>query len=1473
MRRSNTRSLPGMILILAATLSSLIVPLPAQRIDVLARPAFQNANPIQVLESENNYFLKVDLRDPRVQPRVLLANNDRGGRESLSSMKNRLEGQGYTQWAMINGDVFSDSPPKPCPQNAAINCAQGLTYIEGQLKENWSEYGSTWPVRGSIGFERSNDVEIQLGGSQSKRYMTISGGPWALKDGIPTCSGRMVGDTTVFDASGEQFKPDVRWWCDDTRSITMIGYSQDKRYLYMGVSRGGKNVVQLATWLKAQGAHQVLRLDSGSSSGIYHNNVLRGGSAGRAITNAFAIVVSNDPPPPHECQVPGLRDPANGQVSNSHTVVFRWDGIGCAQNKYVLRIKTIPSMEGGGEQVTNINLNGTERTVTINDSRWHNRDLYWSVIPEVSGGRWAPARLFRIVPNASPHIAFDRANSQNITSNNQQVWANTRDWTFSGTASDSDGDVDHVDVYCSGDSCVGQGHRAGGTTVWSYQWNGLEGLNTISAYAYDNQNTRSPESDRYRLTLGVDLVAPTTMINLNDQSNLALWPEYFNVPVRVRLNAADSGTRTAISDVGELRYRIDGQAWQSVPTNSAVFDVSIDGQHSIQYAAMDRAGNHETEHTIAFKIDRTPPTLPAGVTEVQGVVSGQWQKNYPLPTFTWSASSDLFSGVAAYQFSLEEEQGSHEIITVEIPANQPRTWTPSKPEGLRTGSYRLRGRTRDYAGNWSDWTGPLFIFRYDKTAPENPAGVTHAAGIASEVWQRTTSQADFTWPVPHDEGSGINGYFVAWGTDPDVTSTTSIAQNYIQSSGSFCAVDAACTGYLRLRSSDKVGNLAEKWTTAFVLRYDNAPPTVDFSFAEGSTTLQTQITLRITGSDQGSGLTAMRFSHDGQIWTPWEAYATEQAWAILGISRQSWPVYLQVRDGVDLESSIISHTIYLDVNPQQPRSAGYRLFDRSLSAGSGTQTSPNYRSHSTVGQVVDSSRMVSGNYAIVGGYEASSRAQPIAVPGYATYRLISGLFSSGSGGEKAHSSQYQLISSFGEPALPNNQTELSSQQYHHQPGFLAAVFSGPTLPIPEPGPPPPPEPPLACPNPQVRINDTALFTDKVTVTLRICAPKATEMIVSNDRGLLGAQWEPYAATRAWILTASGQYVMPRYVYAAFKDADGTIHSTYFDEIIYDPNPPAGSVKVERSAALSNVSSVARHGLLKAHVPSQSIAMLANPNSSVNIQLDGMDDNSGIREVQISERDDFVGTAWEPYTSSRQWQPASGDGTKRVYVRFRDSAGNISAVANTQFILDTQPPLGGVALGQQVIGPETVTTTVYLGAQDTLSDVADMRISTQDNFMDAVWEPYTTERVWMPGAVAGNQLTLYVQYRDQTGNLSLVYSDTSTIDATPPVVYAEAAAGVTLTRQLTLFAYDDQSDLASLRLSNDPLMIDNVIALPYVPSVTWIFDDRRVVWVQVQDSTGNWSTPYPVYASDSSEAAEAGRLRSSGRSYTWWSSLH
>ena len=248
-------------------------------------------SPIEVLDDKDRYFLKVNLRDSRVRFQVGLANGDAGGYERLSGMADRYAGQGYAEWAVINGDYFAGD----CPTTE--NCAQGLTYIDGQRRDNWERYGATWQQRANLGVDIWNNTQIAIGDAQPERHSVVAGGPWVVTNGgPPTCEARYIDGWTTF-STGEVFIGDQRFYCTTRRPLTMVGYSADRQHLFMGVSAGGMNVLELAQWLKDRGASDVLKLDGGGSSGIIHNGALTKGAIDRPLVNSLAVMV--DPAPPH----------------------------------------------------------------------------------------------------------------------------------------------------------------------------------------------------------------------------------------------------------------------------------------------------------------------------------------------------------------------------------------------------------------------------------------------------------------------------------------------------------------------------------------------------------------------------------------------------------------------------------------------------------------------------------------------------------------------------------------------------------------------------------------------------------------------------------------------------------------------------------------------------------------------------------------------------------------------------------------------------------------------------------------------------------------------------------------------------------------------------------------------------------------------------------------------------------------------
>jgi len=102
--------------------------------------------------------------------------------------------------------------------------------------------------------------------------------------------------------------------------------------------------------------------------------------------------------PPSNCAAPTLNSPADGTTFSAGTITFLWNDVACNHNGFTFRIKTVASMDSGGETVVDTGNGTTQRIETI-ATNWHNRDLYWSVkAANASSAAWATARRFRVSP-------------------------------------------------------------------------------------------------------------------------------------------------------------------------------------------------------------------------------------------------------------------------------------------------------------------------------------------------------------------------------------------------------------------------------------------------------------------------------------------------------------------------------------------------------------------------------------------------------------------------------------------------------------------------------------------------------------------------------------------------------------------------------------------------------------------------------------------------------------------------------------------------------------------------------------------------------------------------------------------------------------------------------------------------------------------------------------------------------------------
>ena len=123
---------------------------------------------------------------------------------------------------------------------------------------------------------------------------------------------------------------------------------------------------------------------------------------------------------------------------------------------------------------------------------------------------------------------------------------------------------------------------------------------------------------------------------------------------------------------------------------------------------------------------------------------------------------------------------------------------------------------------------------------------------------------------------------------------------------------------LHYYSVDTAGNIEGPEKTA-IIKVDTTGPTGTIKINGGAKdTKTTSVTLDLTGSDTGSGLSMMRFRNKDGLWSLWESYSVTKSWTLTS-SRGTKRVYFQVKDGAGNASSPVSDTIKLRASRRKVR--------------------------------------------------------------------------------------------------------------------------------------------------------------------------------------------------------------------------------------------------------------------------------------------------------------------------------------------------------------------------------------------------------------------------------------------------------------------------------------------------------------------------------------------------------------------------
>jgi len=240
------------------------------------------------------------------------------------------------------------------------------------------------------------------------------------------------------------------------------------------------------------------------------------------------------------------------------------------------------------------------------------------------------------------------------------------------------------------------------------------------------------------------------------------------------------------------------------------------------------------------------------------------------------------------------------------------------------------------------------------------------------------------------------------------------------------------------------------------------------------------------------------------------------------------------------------------------------------------------------------------------------------------------------------------------------------------------------------------------------------------------------MRLSNDNAVW-SDWEPYSTSRTWALSSGDG---AKSVLVEYKDGGGAVSGSFSDTIVLDTTAPVGVISIDDGAQYTG-------------------------SSSVTLSLGAYDPASGVTDMKFSNNG-ITWSGWEPYNTSKSWTLASGTGTKTVYVKYRDAAGNSSASLSDEIDVETTPPTGTISINDDAVYTNTTTVTLSLSASDSESGVSQMRFSN-DNALWSDWESYASNTDWELSSGDGSK-SVYVQYKDAAGNESSSYSDSIILDS-------------------------------------------------------------------------------------------------------------
>lgn len=306
----------------------------------------------------------------------------------------------------------------------------------------------------------------------------------------------------------------------------------------------------------------------------------------------------------------------------------------------------------------------------------------------------------------------------------------------------------------------------------------------------------------------------------------------------------------------------------------------------------------------------------------------------------------------------------------------------------------------------------------------------------------------------------------------------------------------------------------------------------------------------------------------------------------------------------------------------------------------------------------------------------------------------------------------------------------------------------------------------------VRINNGAISTKSNTVTLTFMGLNplvpdvfsAAQMMASESSFFTGASYETFSETKSW--TFSGSEGL-RTIYVKFKDASGNESPVFSAQTLLDKDGPTGWLSANSGATTTKSQNVTLSLYTSDNADKYGAFNLLNVLTAFGL-LD-----MGTKEMMVSNSADFSGAAYEPYAAAKPWTLTTGNGTKTVYIKFKDATGNESSVLSDTIVLDTTAPSLSVNWPLQ----DTFTKDANLTVTGQTDSSATLKVNNQ--VVSANADGTFSKQV----TLSSGENTLTVTSQDSAGNVT-TETRKVTLDTTAPTISITSPAEGAVTNQKT-----------------------------------------------------------------------------------------